>query len=88
MHRTGHRPGAPTQKNTNIHRRTPKGQGVGGGAALSSKSKFKKTQFLLDTMISDVLLDLPFSRNQPLKSAEDQYLGILKNKIKSLGSIR
>jgi hypothetical protein len=28
-----------------------------------------------------VLRDLPFSRNQPLKSAGDQYIRILKNKL-------
>jgi len=33
-------------------------------------------------MVSKVLRDLPFSRNQPLKTADDRYSGILKNKIK------
>jgi hypothetical protein len=32
-------------------------------------------------MILKVLRDLPFSRNQPLKSADDQYIIILKNKL-------
>jgi hypothetical protein len=32
-------------------------------------------------MISEVLHDLPFSRNQPLKSADDWYMRILKNKL-------
>jgi hypothetical protein len=32
-------------------------------------------------MISKVLLNLPFSRNQPLKLADDQYTRILKNKL-------
>jgi len=32
-------------------------------------------------MISEVLRDLPFSRNQTLKSAEDQYIEILKNTL-------
>jgi hypothetical protein len=32
-------------------------------------------------MISKVLGDLPFSQNQPLKSADDQYIRILKNKL-------
>jgi hypothetical protein len=32
-------------------------------------------------MISKVLCDLPFSRNQPLKSADDKYIKILKNKL-------
>jgi hypothetical protein len=34
-------------------------------------------------MISKVSCDLPFSRNQPLKSADDQYIRILKNKFKN-----
>jgi hypothetical protein len=34
-------------------------------------------------MISMVLRDLPFSQNQPLKSADDKYIWILKNKIKT-----
>jgi hypothetical protein len=36
----------------------------------------------MDTMIFNVLRDLPFSRNQTLKSANDWYIRILKNKIK------
>jgi hypothetical protein len=32
-------------------------------------------------MISKVLRDFPFSRNQPLKSADDLYSRILKNKL-------
>jgi len=27
--------------------------------------------------------DLPFSQNQPLKSADDKHVGILTNKIKT-----
>jgi hypothetical protein len=34
------------------------------------KPKLKKTDFV-DTMISNVLRDLPFSRNKPLKSTDD-----------------
>jgi hypothetical protein len=30
-----------------------------------------KTQIVLDIMVSKVLCDLPFIRNQPLKSADD-----------------
>jgi hypothetical protein len=33
------------------------------------------------------LKDLPFSRNQTLKSADDWCTAILKNKIKDLGSL-
>jgi hypothetical protein len=36
--------------------------------------KKKKTNFI--AMISKVLCDFPFSRNQPLKSADDQYIRI------------
>jgi hypothetical protein len=32
-------------------------------------------------MISKFLSDLPFSQNQPLKSADDKYRRILKNKL-------
>jgi hypothetical protein len=37
--------------------------------------------YFADIMISKVLRDLPFSRNQTLKSADDQYIRILKNKL-------
>jgi hypothetical protein len=43
---------------------------------------FKNTD-LVDMMTSKVLRDLPFSQNQPLKSADD--IRILKNTIKNLG---
>jgi hypothetical protein len=39
--------------------------------------KFKN----VDIMTSKVLRDFPFSRNQPLKSANDRYVRILKNKL-------
>jgi hypothetical protein len=46
----------------------------GGGAAglqppppKPRKPKFKKTQIFVDIMISNVFLDLPLSRKQPLK---------------------
>ena len=42
-------------------------------AALPQK---KKTDFV-GMRIWNVLCDLPFSLNQPLKSADDQYTGIL-----------
>jgi hypothetical protein len=36
-----------------------------------------------------VLRDLPFSQNQPLKSADDWYVGIKKKKQKkTVGSLR
>ena len=43
------------------------------------KSKLKRTH-LVDTILY-VLRDLPLSRNQPLKPANGQYIGIVKNKI-------
>jgi hypothetical protein len=43
----------------------------------------KDTDFV-DMIISKVLRDFPFSRNQPLKSADDQYIRILKNKLTKL----
>jgi hypothetical protein len=42
--------------------------------------KKKKTDFV-GTMISNVLRDLPFSGNQPLKSADHSYIGILQIKL-------
>jgi hypothetical protein len=47
---------------------------------------YKKNTGFVDT-ISDILRDPPFSRNQSLKSVDDWYTGILKNKIKNLGSL-
>jgi hypothetical protein len=45
----------------------------------SRKPKLKKTDFVSN--ISKVLRDLRFSRNQPVTSADDQYIRILKNKL-------
>jgi hypothetical protein len=39
----------------------------------------KNTDFV-DIVMSKVLRDSPFSRNQPVKSADDLYFRILKNK--------
>jgi hypothetical protein len=56
-----------------------------GGACctlpLSNQNLNRNIDFI-DTMISNVLLDLPFIRNQSLQSAYDSYTGILKNEIK------
>jgi hypothetical protein len=41
------------------------------------KPKVKKKTDFVDIMISKVLRDFPFSRNQPLKSSDDQYIRIL-----------
>jgi hypothetical protein len=49
----------------------------------SPKPEFKKKDFV-DIMISKVLRDFPFSRNQPLKSAGDQYIRILKTRLVKL----
>jgi hypothetical protein len=59
--------------------------GWGGGAAElkppnPKKLKFKKHAFVA-IMISKVLRDLPFSRNQPLKSADEWYIKILESKL-------
>jgi hypothetical protein len=57
----------------------------GGAAALKPpkmpKTEIKKKTDFVDIMISKVLRDFPFGRNQPLKSADDQYIRILKNKL-------
>jgi hypothetical protein len=51
------------------------------------KPKFKKSNFV-DIKIATVLRDFPFSRNQPLKSADDQYIRIWKNKLIKLKKTR
>jgi hypothetical protein len=43
----------------------------------------KITDFV-DMIISNILHDLSFSWNEPLKLADDQYIIILKNKIENL----
>jgi hypothetical protein len=40
-----------------------------------------KNTYFADIMISEVLRDFPFSRHQPLKSADDRYIRVLKNKL-------
>ena len=62
--------------------------GRGGGLWLpgcrapSPKTENKKGD-LVDTVISNVLCELPFSINQPLKLVDGSYIGILKNKMKT-----
>jgi hypothetical protein len=78
----------------NVLHRCVQGRTQGGGgsrrAAAPShtpkrpKRKFKKNIDFVDIMISKVLRDFPFSRNQPLKSADDWYITILKNKLITL----
>jgi hypothetical protein len=45
------------------------------------KTEIKKKTDLVDIMISNVLRDLLFSRNQLLISANGYYIRILKNKL-------
>jgi hypothetical protein len=47
-----------------------------------------KNTYFVDIMISKVLRDLHFSRNQTLKSADDQYIRILKKKLIKLKNTR
>ena len=49
--------------------------------ASQNKIKKKKKTGFVDTIISKVLRDLHFILNQPLKSADNYYSGILKNMI-------
>jgi hypothetical protein len=57
---------------------------VGGFPAAAPQTtenwNLRNTDFV-DLVISEVLRDFPFSRNQPLKSADDEYIRILKNKL-------
>jgi hypothetical protein len=61
-------------------------QGVGGCSPAVPPSKppqnrnLKDTDFV-DMMLSKILRDLPISRNQPLKLADDWYIRILENKL-------
>jgi hypothetical protein len=57
----------------------PRGGGATGLQPFQNQN-LKNTHFV-DIMISKVLRDLPFSRNQPLKSADEQYIRIMKNKL-------
>jgi len=57
--------------------RAPKGKAA---ELQSPKQNLKIDTSFVVTMISNVLRDLPSSRNQPLKSAEEKHIIILKNK--------
>jgi hypothetical protein len=63
----------------------PKGEGGATGLQPSNPPKPKlKEIYFVDIMISKVLRDFPFSRNQPLKTADDRYVRILKNTLVKL----
>jgi hypothetical protein len=55
-------------------------RGVAEQGRTQQNWNLKNTDFV-DTIISKVLRHFPFSRNQPLESADDQYIRILKNKL-------
>jgi hypothetical protein len=59
----------------------PKGGGLPGCSPSKHQNRYLKNTHFVDIILSKVLRDLPFSRNQPLKSADDQYIRILKNKL-------
>jgi hypothetical protein len=64
----------------------PMGRGGCRGAVRrqTPQNRNLKNRGFVDIMISEVLRDFPFSRNQPLKSADDQYVRISKNKLRKL----
>jgi hypothetical protein len=49
--------------------------------------EIKKGTDFVDIMLSNILCDLHFCQNQPLKSTDDKYIGILRNKIKHLRNL-
>ena len=53
------------------------GGGLGGYVPQNQNLKIK----IVDTVILNVALDLSFGRNQPVKSAGDWYIRILRNKF-------
>jgi hypothetical protein len=60
------------------------GRTQGGGCRAAAPQtpqnrNLKNTDFV-DIVVSKVLRNFPFSGNQPLKSADDKYIVILKNK--------
>ena len=56
-----------------------KGKAAWSNPPKPPKIEIKEIGFV--DIISELLHDLPFSRNQPLKSADDWYIRILKNKL-------
>jgi hypothetical protein len=68
--------------------RTKRGGGFRAATRPDPQTRNSKNTDFVDIMISKVLRDFPFSRNQPLKSADDQYIRILKNKLVKLKKTR
>jgi hypothetical protein len=68
-----------------MYKRAPKAAEAHQAAA-SPKRNLKKHRFCRQDDIK-FLRDLLFSRNQPLKSADDYYIEALKSEI-SLGSLK
>jgi hypothetical protein len=62
-------------------RGTPNGAGGGLQAPQTRENRNVKNTDFVDIMISEVLRDFLFSRNQTLKSADNKYIRILKNKL-------
>jgi hypothetical protein len=62
-----------------VQGRSPGGGGLPGCNPPNPQNRNLKSSGFVDIMVSKVLRDFPFSRNQSLKSADDQYVRILKN---------
>jgi len=54
-----------------------------GGGGYTTTNKNLKTTYFVSTIILNVLCDLVFSRNQQLKSADDQQIKIFKKTTKN-----
>jgi hypothetical protein len=71
-------------RSSKCDKRRTQGEGLQPGSppppTTPPQPKFKKNTDFVDTL-SKVLRELPFRRNQPLKSAHYQYIKILKNKL-------
>jgi hypothetical protein len=67
------------------NRGTPKGGGGGlqGCSPPNPQNWNFKNKYFVDIVLwyQNVYIHFPFSRNQPLKSADDKYIGLLKNKL-------
>jgi hypothetical protein len=65
-----------------IHRALAHPNWGGGCRTAAVPQRNLQNAGFVDTMISKVVRDLRFSLNQPWKSADDWYIGLLKNTIK------